>query len=94
MMIIIVFVTLVPKFTILNFILIMSTFLWTGKARLIRSKVLSESELDYIAAAKALGTSNTNILFSHLLPNVSSLIIVAFTLNLAGNIGIKSGLTF
>jgi len=94
MMMVIVFVTLVPKFSILNFILIMSAFLWTGKARLIRSKVLSESELDYIAAAKALGTPNIKILFSHLLPNVSSLIIVAFTLNLAGNIGIESGLTF
>ena len=94
MMMIIVFVTLVPKFTILNFILIMSAFLWTGKARLIRSKVLSESELDYISAAKALGTPNIKILFSHLLPNVSSLIIVAFTLNLAGNIGIESGLSF
>ena len=94
LMLIIVFVTVVPKFTIPNFILIMSIFLWTGKARLIRSKVLSESELDYIAAAKALGTPNWKIILSHLLPNVSSLIIVAFTLNLAGNIGIESGLTF
>lgn len=94
LMLIIVFVVVVPKFTILNFILIMSVFLWTGKARLIRSKVLSESELDYIAAAKALGTPNWKIILTHLLPNVSSLIIVAFTLNLAGNIGIESGLTF
>jgi peptide/nickel transport system permease protein len=94
LMLIIVFVVVVPKFTLLNFILIMSAFLWTGKARLIRSKVLSESELDYISAAKALGTPNWKIIISHLLPNVSSLIIVAFTLNLAGNIGIESGLTF
>jgi len=94
LMLIIVFVTVVPKFTIPNFVLIMSIFLWTGKARLIRSKVLSESELDYIAAAKALGTPNWKIILTHLLPNVSSLIIVAFTLNLAGNIGIESGLTF
>ncbi|WP_088042864.1 ABC transporter permease [Bacillus sp. EAC] len=94
LMLIIVFVTVVPTFTIYNFILIMSLFLWTGKARLIRSKSLSESELDYIAAAKALGTPNWKIIISHLLPNVSSLIIVAFTLNLAGNIGIESGLTF
>lgn len=94
LMLIIVFVVVVPKFTILNFVLIMSAFLWTGKARLIRSKVLSESELDYIAAAKALGTPNWKVILYHLLPNVSSLIIVAFTLNLAGNIGIESGLTF
>jgi peptide/nickel transport system permease protein len=94
LMLIIVFVVLVPSFSIFNFVLIMSAFLWTGKARLIRSKVLSESELDYVSAAKALGTPNWKIILSHLLPNVSSLIIVAFTLNLAGNIGIESGLTF
>ncbi|MFF3023858.1 ABC transporter permease [Gottfriedia sp. NPDC057948] len=94
LMLIIVFVTVVPKFSIINFVLIMSLFLWTGKARLIRSKVLSESELDYVAAAKAIGTPNWKIIISHVLPNVSSLIIVAFTLNLAGNIGIESGLTF
>ncbi|PEJ59526.1 peptide ABC transporter permease [Bacillus sp. AFS002410] len=94
LMLIIVFVTVVPTFSIVNFILIMSLFLWTGKARLIRSKVLSESELDYVAAAKAIGTPNWKIIISHVLPNVSSLIIVAFTLNLAGNIGIESGLTF
>ncbi|MEH7348133.1 ABC transporter permease [Gottfriedia acidiceleris] len=94
LMLIIVFVTVVPKFSIINFVLIMSLFLWTGKARLIRSKVLSESELDYVAAAKAIGTPNWKIIISHVLPNVSSLIIVAFTLNLAGNIGIESALTF
>ncbi|KQL33078.1 peptide ABC transporter permease [Bacillus sp. FJAT-25509] len=94
LMLIIVFVTVVPTFSIINFVLIMSLFLWTGKARLIRSKVLSESELDYVAAAKAIGTPNWKIIISHVLPNVSSLIIVAFTLNLAGNIGIESALTF
>ena len=42
LMIVIVFITIVPKFNVLTFILIMSMFLWTGKARLIRSKVLAE----------------------------------------------------
>ena len=42
LMLVIVFITLVPTFNIFTFILIMSVFLWTGKARLIRSKVLTE----------------------------------------------------
>ena len=42
LMLIIVFITLVPTFNITTFILIMTAFLWTGKARLIRSKVLTE----------------------------------------------------
>ncbi|WP_409305145.1 ABC transporter permease [Peribacillus sp. SCS-155] len=94
LMLIIVFVTIVPKFNVINFILIMSVFLWTGKARLIRSKVLAERELDYVHASQTLGTPHWKIILFQVLPNVSSLIIVNFTLNLAGNLGIESGLTF
>ncbi|WP_242300021.1 ABC transporter permease [Bacillus cereus group sp. BfR-BA-01448] len=94
LMLIIVFITLVPTFNITTFILIMTAFLWTGKARLIRSKVLTEKELDYVAASKTLGTPNWKIILFQVLPNLSSIIIVSVTLNLAGNIGIESGLTY
>lgn len=94
LMLVIVFITLVPTFNIFTFILIMTVFLWTGKARLIRSKVLTEKELDYVSASKTLGTPNWKIILFQVLPNLSSIIIVSVTLNLAGNIGIESGLTF
>ncbi|MFD0049042.1 ABC transporter permease [Actinomycetes bacterium NPDC127524] len=94
LMLVIVIVTIIPKFNVFAFILIISAFYWTGKARLIRSKVLSERELDYVHASQTLGTPNWKIILFQILPNVSSLIIVNFTLNLAGNIGIESGLTF
>ncbi|PEB53736.1 peptide ABC transporter permease [Bacillus pseudomycoides] len=94
LMLVIVFITIVPKFNIFTFILIMTAFLWTGKARLIRSKVLTEKELDYVSASKTLGTPNWKIILFQVLPNLSSIIIVSVTLNLAGNIGIESGLTY
>lgn len=94
LMLVIVFVTIVPTYNIFTFILIMSIFLWTGKARLIRSKVLAEKELDYVSASKTLGTPNWKIMIFQVLPNLSSIIIVSVTLNLGGNIGIESGLTF
>jgi peptide/nickel transport system permease protein len=93
-MIVIAFVAIVPKYSIVSFSLIMTAFLWMGIARLIRSKALQEKELDYIQASKTLGTSNFKIIFNHLLPNCSSLIIVTMTLNLAANIGLESGLSF
>lgn len=93
-MIVIAFVAIVPKYSIVTFSLIMTAFLWMGIARLIRSRALQEKELDYIQAAKTLGTSNVKIIFKHLLPNCSSLIIVTMTLNLASNIGLESGLSF
>ncbi len=94
LMLIIVFVTVVPKYNLVTFIFIMSIFYWTGIARLIRSKVLTESRRDYVQASKTMGTSDFKILFREVLPNISSIIIVDSTLNLAGNIGIETGLTF
>jgi peptide/nickel transport system permease protein len=94
LMIIIVFVALVPKYSIVSFSLIMTLFLWMGIARMIRSKALRERELDYVQASKTLGSSDLKIMFTQVLPNLSSLIIVTMTLNLAANIGIESGLSF
>ncbi|QNU18572.1 ABC transporter permease [Geobacillus zalihae] len=94
LMLVIVFVAIVPKYNVATFILIMSAFLWTGKARLIRAKTLAERELDYVSASKTLGTPDWKIIIFQILPNLSSIIIVNLTLNLAGNIGIESGLTY
>src|SRR5699024_2830234 len=94
LMIVIIFVSLVPKYSIISFSLIMTAFLWMGIARLVRSKALQERELDYVNASKTLGTSNFTIMFSHVFPNISSIIIVNMTLALAANIGIESGLSF
>lgn len=93
-MIIIVFVSIVPKYNMLTFIFIMSAFGWIGKARIFRSRTLSEAERDYVNASKTLGTSDIKIMFREVMPNLSSLIIVNSTLNFAGNIGIETGLSF
>ncbi|MFJ7825200.1 ABC transporter permease [Psychrobacillus sp. NPDC096623] len=94
LMIIIVFVTIIPKYSIVEFILIMSLFLWVGTARVIRSKALSESRRDYISASKTLGTRNIVIIFKEMMPNLSSILIVDMTLNFAGNVGLETGLSF
>lgn len=94
LMVVIVFVSMVPSYGIVSFSLIMTLFLWMGIARLIRSKALQEKELDYAQASKTLGSSNLKIMFTQVLPNLSSLIIVTMTLNLAANIGLESGLSF
>ncbi|WP_047980562.1 ABC transporter permease [Ornithinibacillus contaminans] len=93
-MIVIAFVAIVPKYNVITFSLIMTAFLWMGIARLIRSKTLQEKELDYVQASKTLGSSNLKIMFKQVLPNLSSLMIVTMTLNLAANIGLESGLSF
>lgn len=51
--------------------------------RLIRSRVLSVKQEEYIMAAKAVGMSNNRILFRHVLPNSMAPLIVQGTLAIA-----------
>lgn len=94
LMIIIVFVTVIPNYTMFHFVLIMTAFYWVGSARLFRTRTLQEASLDYVNASKTLGSSDFRIMFREILPNLSSLIIVNLILRLAGNIGIETGLTY
>ncbi|MFU0828700.1 MAG: ABC transmembrane type-1 domain-containing protein [Lachnoclostridium sp.] len=94
LMIIIVIVSLIPKYNVLTFVLIMSAFSWTSIARLIRAKTLQQSSLDYVSASKTLGTPNFVIMFREVFPNIISIVVVNLTLRLAANMGLETGLTF
>ena len=52
-------------------------------ARLARSSVLSVKELEYIEAARALGTSTLRILARHIVPNILAPLLVQATLGIA-----------
>ncbi len=54
----------------------LALFSWVGTARLIRAQVLQLRERDFILAAQAIGGSTMHIIWRHLLPNVSFLIIL------------------
>jgi len=55
---------------------------WVGVARIVRGKVLSLKEEEFIEAARCIGASNSRIMLKHLLPNALGPIIVvaAFTI--------------
>jgi ABC-type dipeptide/oligopeptide/nickel transport system permease subunit len=72
----------------------LSLFGWVGGARIIRSQVLALRETEFVVAARALGASTPHILFRHLLPNVSNIIIVSLSLGLAGIAGSEILLTW
>lgn len=63
-------------------------------ARVTRSAVLSVRNVEYVAAAAALGASHTRILAHHILPNVLTPIVVLATLNAAFAIIMEAGLSF
>lgn len=93
-MIIIVVVTIVRRFDAFTLIWIISILGWMGITRLVRTAALSEASKDYIAASKTMGTRDWKIMFGHLLPNLSSILITNLTLSFAGNIGLETGLSF
>jgi peptide/nickel transport system permease protein len=67
---------------------------WFGVSRLVRAETMSAKQLDYVAAARALGASDVRILWRHLLPNVISPVIVAATLAVGNVIALEAGLSY
>ncbi|PKM68396.1 MAG: ABC transporter permease, partial [Firmicutes bacterium HGW-Firmicutes-19] len=63
-------------------------------ARVMRASVLSIKELQFIEAARALGTRKRHILLRHIVPNTLAPIIVQATLGVAGAILAAAGLGF
>jgi peptide/nickel transport system permease protein len=63
-------------------------------ARLLRGSVLAQKENDFVLAARAVGVPRRTIVFSHILPNAISPVIVAATLAMATAIIDVAGLGF
>ena len=67
---------------------------WVGLCRFIRGETLKLRERDYVVAARAVGVGDGNILFRHILPNVSHLIIIDFSLGLGAFVQAEVILSF
>ncbi|ELY55102.1 ABC transporter permease [Natronolimnohabitans innermongolicus] len=63
-------------------------------ARIIRSRVLSVREMDYIEAARAAGVKDRNIIRRHVIPNSFSPVLVYATLQIGVTILTVAGLSF
>lgn len=58
----------------------MTVTFWTGTARVIRGEVIKLKNMEFTEAAHALGVPTYKIIFKHLLPNTSHLLLVDMTL--------------
>lgn len=68
--------------------------MWVEVARVVRGQIISLREKEFIEAGKALGFSNSRIIFRHLIPNIMSPVIVISAANFAAAILIEAGLSF
>jgi peptide/nickel transport system permease protein len=67
---------------------------WFGVSRLVRAETIAARRLEYVDAARALGTSDARIIWRHLLPNVIAPVIVTATLAVGNVIALEAGLSY
>ncbi|MFC0526363.1 ABC transporter permease [Phytohabitans kaempferiae] len=75
-------------------ILALCVLTWPVSMRIMRSSVLAAKQADYVVAARALGASNTRIIFKHLIPNCLAPVLVYATILVGAFIGAEATLSF
>ena len=81
-----------PNFWWLLIILLL--FSWMGYVGVVRAEFLRARNFDYIRAAKALGVSNSTIIFRHMLPNATIATVTFLPFSLSASVTALSGLDF
>jgi peptide/nickel transport system permease protein len=77
---------------IMMILLIMLT--WVGFVRNIRAEVLSLKTRDYVNASRVAGASDLRLMYKHILPGVSNLLMVLASLRVGGLILTEASLSF
>jgi len=75
-------------------VLLIALFGWMITARIVRGMTLSLREREFVLAARYSGVSSAGIIFRHLIPNMSSLLIIDATIQVATAIIAESGLSY
>ena len=77
-----------------NVIIVVGLTSWMRVARIVRSEVLKQREMDFVVAARSIGAHDIGILWRHILPQTMPVVIVATTLNIAFAILTESALSY
>ena len=80
--------------SITMFILLLAGLGWMLSARVVRAMTLSVVSLDYVNAAKFMSVPSRVIIFKHVIPNISSFLIVDFTLGVVRAVMSETALSY
>tara|TARA_R110002096_G_scaffold222411_9_gene411292 strand:- start:497 stop:1522 length:1026 start_codon:yes stop_codon:yes gene_type:complete len=83
---------IVPGFFTILFLLLL--FGWVGFVGVVRAEFLRARNFDYVRAARALGVSDTVIIFRHVLPNAMVATLTFLPFSLLGGITSLTGLDY
>jgi peptide/nickel transport system permease protein len=91
-------IALVVSITIGQGVIIMMVLLvmltWVGLVRNVRAEVLTLKTRDYVLAARVAGASDIRLMYRHILPGVSNLLLVLASLRVGGLILTEAALSF
>jgi peptide/nickel transport system permease protein len=83
-----------PIYTYFGITVILSIIGWTGMARTVRNKLMQFRFEDHVLAARIAGAKELRIIVRHMLPGITSLLIVRITLGIPGMILGETALSF
>jgi microcin C transport system permease protein len=83
---------LIPGFWTLLIVLL--AFQWTSLVGIVRAEFLRGRNFEYIRAARALGLSDTTIMWKHLLPNAMVATLTFLPFKLSGSVALLTALDF
>ena len=75
-------------------VIILSLVGWTGIYRLVRAEYMKHRSREYVRAAEAIGASHASRMFTHILPNISHVVLVQLSLHVVGFIKAEVILSF
>ncbi len=81
-----------PGLTSIIFALAISS--WIPMARMVRAQTLRIKNMEYVLAARALGTSEVRIALSHVLPNIAGIVVVRTMFSIPAAIFFETFLSF
>ncbi|UCE31767.1 MAG: ABC transporter permease subunit, partial [Burkholderiales bacterium] len=80
--------------SVLLLIVLLSLFGWMGLADYVRAEFLRNRNLEYVTAARALGLTNAQIIWRHVLPNSLTPVIAFLPFRMSGAILALTSLDF
>jgi microcin C transport system permease protein len=75
-------------------LILLSVFGWMGLADYVRAEFLRNRQMDYVRAARALGVSNLQIMWRHILPNSMTPVVTFLPFRMSGSILALTSLDF
>lgn len=93
-LIIVILLMMVMPAGVWTVVLALSITGWVNMARLVRAEILKLKNLEYVLAARVLGTGNKGIILKHLIPNTVGVIVINIMFTIPSAIFTEAFLSF